>query len=85
VVRGKRPGLGVGFVEAIERATDRAIERPGSFPTILGQPLVLRVLVQKFPYAVVFSVRENAIHVLAYAHAKRRPLYWAHRMIDEDE
>ena len=80
----QRPGLGVELVHAVERTLARVLELPASFPPIMERPLVRRALVDRFPYAVVFIVRADAIHVLAYAHAKRRPLYWAHRAVDED-
>jgi plasmid stabilization system protein ParE len=75
----KRPGLGAEFLEALERAMPRVLEMPASFPQILARPPVRRALVDRFPYAVVFMERGDEIHVLAYAHAKRRPLYWAPR------
>ena len=78
----RRPGLGFEFVEAVESTAARVVELPGAFPAILKSPLIRSALIQQFPYAIVFSIREETIHVLAYAHAKRRPLYWAHRMID---
>lgn len=81
----RRPGLGFELVEAIEQTLARVIELPESFPRILERPAVRRALVQRFPYAVVFSVRADTIHVLAYAHAKRRPLYWIDRVVAEDE
>jgi toxin ParE1/3/4 len=81
---GKRPGLGVAFVEAIDRTLGRVLELPSSFPLIMKRPPVQRALVRKFPYAVVFITRPDAIHVIAYTHAKRRPLYWAHRIVAEE-
>lgn len=84
MVRGQRPGLGVEFVDAIERTVVRVREMPSSFVLIMKQPPVRRALVRKFPYAVVFIAHEDAIHVLAYTHVKRRPLYWAHRIVAEE-
>ena len=81
----KRPGLGVQFVDAVDGTVARIHQLPFAFPMILERPQVRRALLRRFPYAVVFSVRDEAIHVLAYAHAKRRPLHWAHRVADEDE
>lgn len=80
----KRPGLGTEFVEAIERTLLRVREMPASFVAIMKHPLVRRALVRKFPYAIVFIAHEDAIHVLAYTHVKRRPLYWAHRIVAEE-
>ncbi len=35
--------------------------------------------VQKFPFQVVFRHDADRIHVIAVAHAKRRPNYWTSR------
>ena len=35
--------------------------------------------VQRFPYRVVFEVRDNAVVVLAIAHHSRRTGYWIRR------
>ncbi len=34
---------------------------------------IRRALLARFPYALVFLVREDEVRVLAVAHAKRRP------------
>ncbi len=33
-----------------------------------------------FPYSVIFREEANSILILAIAHAKRRPGYWAKRL-----
>ena len=81
----ERPGLGLEFLDAVESTLARVRELPGVFAVVMERPLVRRALLRRFPYAVVFTVHEDAIHVIAYAHAKRRPLYWARRLHDEDE
>lgn len=39
-----------------------------------------RCLLERFPYAVVFQEKADVILVVAIAHAKRRPGYWAKRL-----
>jgi plasmid stabilization system protein ParE len=39
-----------------------------------------RLLLRRFPYAVIFQEKDEAILVVAVAHAKRRPGYWAGRL-----
>jgi plasmid stabilization system protein ParE len=36
-------------------------------------------LVKRFPYSVLYRIREDHIRVLAVAHQKRRPFYWRGR------
>ena len=33
----------------------------------------------RFPYSLVYSVREHEMRILAVAHQKRRPFYWRGR------
>ena len=33
----------------------------------------------RFPYTVIYSLRDEQIRVLALAHEKRRPFYWRGR------
>ena len=35
-----------------------------------------RRLVRQFPYAIVYSIADDQIRVLAVAHASRQPDYW---------
>lgn len=41
---------------------------------------IRRVLLDVFPYAVIYIERDDEVHVLAFAHLKRRPLYWRRRL-----
>jgi plasmid stabilization system protein ParE len=39
-----------------------------------------RVILKRYPFSVVFRERLYDIQVIAVAHAKRRPGYWAKRL-----
>ena len=39
-----------------------------------------RALLGRFPYFVVYRERSRKIEIIAVAHAKRRPGYWARRV-----
>jgi plasmid stabilization system protein ParE len=39
-----------------------------------------RVLLDRYPYSVVYRELPRTIEVVAVAHAKRRPGYWANRL-----
>jgi plasmid stabilization system protein ParE len=51
---------------------------PLSFPAYLRG--TRRVILGKFPYFIVFFDWQDAVYVVAVAHAKRRPGYWAKRL-----
>jgi len=74
-----RPGLGVEFTLEVDRALERIAEAGRNFPTVAGTEDVRRVLLERFPYAVVFVVGDNRATVISVAHGRRRPLYWIAR------
>jgi toxin ParE1/3/4 len=39
-----------------------------------------RVVLDRFPFSLVYRERLNDIQIVAIAHAKRRPGYWAKRL-----
>ena len=70
-------GLGTALLDAVELTTASIVNFPESAPIIRG--CVRRKLVQRFPYAVLYSIQPETIRVLAVMNLKRRPLYWAGR------
>jgi hypothetical protein len=41
---------------------------------------VRRILLERFPYAVIVLCRPEETVVVAVAHTRRRPLYWLERL-----
>lgn len=79
----ERLGLGDELVDIVERifttlpsGTLHALSVPG----VASDHRVRRVLVERFPFAVVFVETDTALHVVAVAHSKRRPRYWRGRL-----
>ncbi len=66
-------GLGLAFLEEVERATERIRNHPEAAPLILK--VVRRKLLCRFPYSIMYSVVDDEIRILALASQKRRPLY----------
>ncbi|WP_437951275.1 type II toxin-antitoxin system RelE/ParE family toxin [Sorangium sp. So ce296] len=66
------------------RSLAREIARiPLRFPVLMEpelDPPVRRALVPGFPYALIFLVTADVVHVLAVAHQHRAPGYWIHRV-----
>jgi len=76
----KLHGLGVEFVRELERVATVLMELPS-----LGErldPIHRRVPLQRFPYAIVFRVDGEIVHVVAVAHRRRKPQYWNPRVQD---
>lgn len=77
--------LGDEFVEAAESAADLILQWQNAPPPYRGrrsEPMIRTWHLGKFPYRVIYTVRDGGILVLAYAHEARRPGYWSHRLTD---
>jgi len=79
----ERPGLGVELADLVEKVfhglasgTLRPVTVPG-LPLELG---VRRVLLDRFPFAIIHADEPDAIHIVAVAHLRRRPGYWLSRL-----
>ncbi len=73
----ENPGLGIKFLDEVERHIEAIIKSPHSGPKIRGQ--VRRRILRTFPYGILYSVRDDGIRILAIMNLKRRPLYWVGR------
>ncbi len=70
------PGLGRDLLTAVEETFYLVRRFPSIGVSAPGNRDVRRVLVEGFPYAVVYRDLDAAIHIIAVAHTKRRPGYW---------
>jgi len=71
-----RAGLGERFRDAVQSTLDRITAHPEIGVARNG---VRRLVVDGFPYDVVYRVKATSIDVLAIAHHRRRPGYWRRR------
>lgn len=65
------------FMLELDYALERIIESPNRWPRYLHG--TRRYLLRRFPYSIVYRKNPAAIEVLAVAHNRKRPAYWAHR------
>lgn len=80
---GRERGIGAQFADAVFAR----IERLGRFPDaglpvrgVNGVLLARQVRLGRYPYLVVYAVSDDEIRVVAVAHEKQTPLYWASRL-----
>ena len=72
-------GLGGELFDAITEAIDLIRTHPEiGVPRRTRRP-TRQLLVNRFPYNVVYRIRDDDIYVVAVAHTSRRPDYWKHR------
>lgn len=69
-------GLGERFLAAVVATIDRVADGPAQYVRLELAPKYRRARVQRFPYAVVFSVQGEEIEIVAVAHERRAPGYW---------
>jgi toxin ParE1/3/4 len=69
--------LSVAFAAEVREAVMSIASDPTRLPA-LG-PERYFYLLKRFPYLVVYRVRESRVEVLALSLASRRPGYWTHR------
>ncbi|MCW5604119.1 MAG: type II toxin-antitoxin system RelE/ParE family toxin [Burkholderiales bacterium] len=67
-------GLGEEFVHEIEIAIAGAAVTPQRYPVVFGD--IRRAVARRFPFAVYFRVRSDALVVLAVFHGRRNPTIW---------
>jgi plasmid stabilization system protein ParE len=66
------------FLDEIERSVDRIRDFGEQCPPFTFG--TRRLLLRRFPFAVVFRALSGRIEIIAFAHARRRPGYWRTRV-----
>ncbi len=77
------PATGQELLDATLQARTSIVEMPGAWPPVRGwdrEPIVRRKGVIGFPYGVIYYATDSEIVIVAYAHEKRLPGYWKHRV-----
>jgi plasmid stabilization system protein ParE len=72
--------LSADFYDAVVRTIDLIVAHPEIGTPRSGSASNRQLRVTRFPYNVVYRVRENDIYVVAVAHTSRRPGYWFERL-----
>ena len=76
------PGLGGEFRLAVDETITRIVEGaavPIAVPGVEDRT-IRRVIVNRFPYSLVFMTHHGEVWILAFAHHHRRPGYWRDRV-----
>lgn len=74
----ERPGWGTRFALDAQSAIGLVCDAP-AIGALINRTGRRRVLLEGFPYAVIYRVTGEAIRVLAVAHHRRRPDYFRSR------
>jgi hypothetical protein len=75
---GNREGLGEEFAQEVESTIQRIINLPQAWTRLA--PNIRRCRTNRFPYGLVYTVREEEIVIIAVMHLRQRPGYWQDRL-----
>jgi plasmid stabilization system protein ParE len=79
----RQPGLGTELLAVVAATFSALVEHPtlgAPVPGVRADLPIRRVLLRRFPYAIVFLEMGGTVRVLAIAHRRRRPGYWMKRV-----
>jgi len=68
----------LNFAAELDRVIDLIIDAPGRWPT--GDHGTRKLVLQRYPFAVIYREKAAVIQILAIAHGRRRPGYWKNRL-----
>lgn len=74
----RQSGVGEQFIRAVFDAIQLIRTNPLTWRKIQGDVRWLRV--HRFPFAVIYRVRDNTIQIIALMHYSRKPGYWRDRL-----
>ena len=72
------PGLGDEFLAEVLKALDRIGEFPEAWHPLSER--TRRCQTRRFPYGIIYQIREDEILVVAVVNLHRRPDYWKDRL-----
>lgn len=73
-------GLGADYLAEFEAVMVHICAVPNFYPDV-GAPDIRKAGLKRFPFYVIYRVGPFHIDVLAVAHQRRRPAYWAGRLL----
>ncbi|NLV30521.1 MAG: type II toxin-antitoxin system RelE/ParE family toxin [Acidobacteria bacterium] len=78
----QREGLGFEFASEVKQTIGRIVHFPGAWT-----PLSIRTRrcrTRRYPYGVVYQIRDDCILVVAIMHFRRHPDAWKSRLAQQD-
>jgi plasmid stabilization system protein ParE len=79
----QRLRLGDEFRACVDAALAAAARDPRAYPRVDGE--LRRVLIRRYPYAVMYPVEADRVEVVAVFHGARDPREWRRRTGGESE
>lgn len=74
------PGLGERFIQSMDLAFESILQNPEAWAEI--ETDIRRKLTYIFPYALLYTIEEDYILVVAVMHCHKAPGYWRARVFE---
>lgn len=74
----REPPVAFQFVTAVEQAIGRIVDAPTRWRMIDED--IRRCLTRIFPYAILYTIEEEYLLIVAVMHCSRKPGYWRSRL-----
>jgi hypothetical protein len=74
----QRMGLGYEFAREVADTITRILRYPEAWAKLSKR--TRRCRTKRFPYGVIYQIRDNKILIVAIAHLRRKPFYWRDRI-----
>ncbi len=72
-------GLCHDFAQEVYSAIQDIVEHPKTWPNFHVD--IRRRLINRFPYAILYTEESKTVYILAIMHLSRDPKYWKSRLI----
>ena len=76
----QRQGLGQEFAKEVEDTIERIKENPKAWATISSSKWARRCLTNRFPYGIIYQIKQDTLLIVAVWHLHRRPQAWKDRL-----
>jgi plasmid stabilization system protein ParE len=74
----QEPGLGAEFAAEVRKTIERILQFPNAWTSVSRR--VRRCQVNRFPYGVFYSLKNDTVVVIAVLHSHREPRTWQTRV-----
>ncbi|WP_339134952.1 MAG: type II toxin-antitoxin system RelE/ParE family toxin [Candidatus Electrothrix sp. GW3-4] len=72
--------LGIKFLNEVDQAIETVRDSPEIWPLLDKDSGIRRYIIHRFPYGLIYRVKETVIQVIAVMHLHRQPDYWRERV-----
>jgi hypothetical protein len=81
----QRQGLGQEFAKEVQDTIERAKQNPEAWATISSSKRAHRCLTNRFPYGIIYQIRQDTLLIVAVWHLRRRPQAWQNRLSKNEQ